>query len=82
VKAVGVRHARDPHRRHGRGRRAREAPQAAPWNLVRAAAVPMFLECRTYRFRAHSMFDPELYRAKAEVEAWKARGPIHASRRA
>jgi pyruvate dehydrogenase E1 component alpha subunit len=23
------------------------------------------------------MFDPELYRDKAEVEAWKTRGPIH-----
>jgi TPP-dependent pyruvate/acetoin dehydrogenase alpha subunit len=38
---------------------------------------PFFLEFRTYRFRAHSMFDPELYRDKAEVEAWKQRGPIH-----
>lgn len=38
---------------------------------------PMFIELRTYRFRAHSMFDAELYRAKSEVEAWKTRGPIH-----
>lgn len=38
---------------------------------------PAFVECRTYRFRAHSMFDAELYRQKDEVEAWKARGPIH-----
>jgi pyruvate dehydrogenase E1 component alpha subunit len=38
--------------------------------------APYFLECRTYRFRAHSMFDAELYRTKAEVEAWKARDPI------
>jgi pyruvate dehydrogenase E1 component alpha subunit len=37
----------------------------------------MFIEFRTYRFRAHSMFDPELYRDKAEVEAWRTRGPIH-----
>ncbi|MGZ5716195.1 MAG: pyruvate dehydrogenase (acetyl-transferring) E1 component subunit alpha [Caldimonas sp.] len=44
---------------------------------VRAGRGPVFLELRTYRFRAHSMFDPELYRDKAEVEAWKARGPIH-----
>jgi len=43
---------------------------------VRAGAGPYFLECRTYRFRAHSMFDPELYREKAEVEAWKQRCPI------
>lgn len=44
---------------------------------VRAGAGPLFMELRTYRFRAHSMFDPELYRAKSEVEAWKTRGPIH-----
>jgi pyruvate dehydrogenase E1 component alpha subunit len=44
---------------------------------VRSGAGPMFVELRTYRFRAHSMFDPELYRDKKEVEAWKTRGPIH-----
>ena len=43
---------------------------------VRAGAGPYFLECRTYRFRAHSMFDPELYREKAEVEVWKEHCPI------
>jgi pyruvate dehydrogenase E1 component alpha subunit len=37
----------------------------------------VFLEFRTFRFRAHSMFDPELYRDKQEVAAWKIRGPIH-----
>lgn len=41
-----------------------------------AGKGPYFLECRTYRFRAHSMFDPELYRDKAEVDAWKEKGPI------
>src|ERR1035437_3397296 len=45
---------------------------------VRAGAGPYFLECRTYRFRAHSMYDPELYRDKAEVEEWKKRDPIPA----
>jgi len=44
---------------------------------VRDGLGPFFLECRTYRFRAHSMFDPELYRDKAEVEQWKQRGPLH-----
>ncbi|HJV21553.1 MAG TPA: pyruvate dehydrogenase (acetyl-transferring) E1 component subunit alpha [Holophagaceae bacterium] len=39
---------------------------------------PFFLEARTYRFRAHSTADPELYRTKEEVEAWKARDPIRA----
>ena len=37
---------------------------------------PCFLELRTYRFRAHSMFDPQLYRDKSEVEEWKKRDPI------
>ncbi|MGB2819182.1 MAG: pyruvate dehydrogenase (acetyl-transferring) E1 component subunit alpha, partial [Burkholderiaceae bacterium] len=44
---------------------------------VRRTRTPFFLELHTYRFRAHSMFDSELYRAKVEVEAWKERGPIH-----
>lgn len=39
---------------------------------------PFFLECRTYRFRAHSMFDAELYRSKDEVAEWKKRDPIPA----
>jgi pyruvate dehydrogenase E1 component alpha subunit len=43
---------------------------------VRETCAPWFLECMTYRFRAHSMFDPELYRDKAEVEAWRRRCPI------
>jgi pyruvate dehydrogenase E1 component alpha subunit len=43
---------------------------------VRAGGGPHFLEFRTYRFRAHSMYDPELYRDKQEVEDWKKRDPI------
>ena len=43
---------------------------------VRGGGGPHFLECRTYRFRAHSMYDPELYRDKAEVEEWKKRDPL------
>jgi TPP-dependent pyruvate/acetoin dehydrogenase alpha subunit len=43
---------------------------------VRAGNGPHFLEAQTFRFRAHSMFDPELYRQKSEVEAWKERDPI------
>jgi pyruvate dehydrogenase E1 component alpha subunit len=43
---------------------------------VRETGAPWFLECMTYRFRAHSMFDPELYRDKAEVEMRKQRDPI------
>jgi pyruvate dehydrogenase E1 component alpha subunit len=37
---------------------------------------PYFLEYRTYRFRAHSMYDAELYRSKDEVARWKERDPI------
>jgi pyruvate dehydrogenase E1 component alpha subunit len=55
---------------------AHESTQAAA-ELVRDGGGPMFVEFRTYRFRAHSMFDAELYRDKDEVERWKARGPIH-----
>lgn len=44
---------------------------------VRAGEGPFFLECQTYRFRAHSMFDPDLYRAREEIEQWKQRGPLH-----
>lgn len=43
---------------------------------IRNGAGPALLEMRTYRFRAHSMFDPQLYRDKAEVEAWQKKGPI------
>ena len=43
---------------------------------VRSSGGPFLLECRTYRFRAHSMYDPELYRSKDEVEQWKRRDPI------
>jgi pyruvate dehydrogenase E1 component alpha subunit len=43
---------------------------------LRAGGGPHFLEFRTYRFRAHSMYDPELYRDKSEVEAWKQRDPL------
>ncbi len=45
---------------------------------VRDGRGPRFLELRTYRFRAHSMFDPDLYREKVEIEAWKLRDPIPA----
>ena len=47
---------------------------------VRAGGGPHFLEARTFRFRAHSMFDPERYREKSEVEAWKAHDPIQSLR--
>jgi pyruvate dehydrogenase E1 component alpha subunit len=45
---------------------------------VRDGGLPCLLELRTYRFRAHSMYDPDLYRSKEEVAAWKERDPIPA----
>lgn len=53
-----------------------EAAARRAVDAIRAAPGPRFLECRTYRFRAHSMFDPQLYREKAEVEQWTQRDPI------
>ncbi|WP_208619071.1 pyruvate dehydrogenase (acetyl-transferring) E1 component subunit alpha [Streptomyces hygroscopicus] len=43
---------------------------------IRAGTGAHFLELRTYRFRAHSMYDPDRYRDKAEIERWKAQDPI------
>ncbi len=50
---------------------ARQAVEA-----IRNGGGPHFLEMRTYRFRAHSMYDPDRYRDKAEVEQEKSRDPI------
>jgi len=47
-------------------------------DAVRSGAGPRFLELRTYRFRAHSMYDAELYRTKEEVHEWMRRDPIAA----
>ena len=43
---------------------------------ARAGEGPSFLEFRTYRYRGHSMSDPQKYRSKEEVEAYKDRDPI------
>jgi pyruvate dehydrogenase E1 component alpha subunit len=53
-----------------------EAAVRAALVHVRAGEGPQFIECQTYRFRAHSMFDAQLYRDKSEVERWKERDPI------
>lgn len=45
-------------------------------NDMRVQRTPAFLEARTYRFRAHSMYDPQLYRSKEEVKEWESRGPL------
>jgi len=43
---------------------------------IKAGGGPQFLEALTYRFRAHSMFDAELYRDKSEVQEWKKEDPL------
>ncbi|MBW6505133.1 MAG: pyruvate dehydrogenase (acetyl-transferring) E1 component subunit alpha [Rhodobacteraceae bacterium] len=53
-----------------------EAATRCALAAMRTDPAPQFLECRSYRFRAHSMFDAELYRDKAEVAEWRKKGPI------
>ena len=55
---------------------AMEAAARRAVAALRDGRGPYFLECKTYRFRAHSMFDAQLYRKKEEVETWKQRDPI------
>jgi pyruvate dehydrogenase E1 component alpha subunit len=38
---------------------------------------PQLVEAVTYRFRGHSMADPEEYRSKEDVEEWRKRDPIN-----
>jgi TPP-dependent pyruvate/acetoin dehydrogenase alpha subunit len=53
-----------------------EAAVSRAATAIRGGGGPFLLEARTYRFRAHSMYDPELYRSKDEVERWMKRDPI------
>lgn len=55
---------------------ARAARRAT--GMITAGSGPVFIEFQTYRFRAHSMFDPDLYRSIEEVDQWKLRDPIPA----
>jgi len=48
---------------------------------IRAGSGPQFLEVTTYRFRGHSMGDPERYRKHAEVVKWEEEDPIGIFRR-
>ena len=45
-------------------------------DIVRESGRPFLLEIKTYRYRAHSLADPDLYRTKEEIERWKRRDPI------
>ncbi len=43
---------------------------------ARSERAPQLVEAVTYRYRGHSMADPEEYRTKDEVEEWRTRDPI------
>ena len=43
---------------------------------AREERQPVLVEAVTYRFRGHSMADPEEYRSKEQVEEWRKRDPI------
>jgi TPP-dependent pyruvate/acetoin dehydrogenase alpha subunit len=43
---------------------------------ARAGGGPSLIECRTYRYRGHSRFEPAGYRAKEEENEWKKRDPL------
>jgi pyruvate dehydrogenase E1 component alpha subunit len=43
---------------------------------AREERQPMLVEAITYRFRGHSMADPEEYRTKEQVEEWRKRDPV------
>jgi pyruvate dehydrogenase E1 component alpha subunit len=44
--------------------------------IAREERRPILVEALTYRFRGHSMADPEEYRTKEQVEEWRKRDPI------
>ena len=48
---------------------------------AREDRAPQLVEAVTYRFRGHSMADPEEYRSKEEVEDWRKRDPIETFRK-
>jgi pyruvate dehydrogenase E1 component alpha subunit len=43
---------------------------------ARSGSGPFFLEAMTYRFRGHSMGDPERYRKQDEIKKWQEDDPI------
>ncbi|WP_299649273.1 pyruvate dehydrogenase (acetyl-transferring) E1 component subunit alpha [uncultured Tateyamaria sp.] len=53
-----------------------EAAARRALTSIAETGQPYFLECKTYRFRAHSMFDAQLYRSKEEIAEWRSKGPI------
>jgi pyruvate dehydrogenase E1 component alpha subunit len=55
--------------------RVRQAAESAI-EYIRSGKGPFFLEIETYRFRGHSMGDPERYRKQEEVKHWQENDPI------
>ena len=43
---------------------------------ARSGGGPTLIECKTYRHKGHSRFDPAIYRPKEEVEEWLKKDPI------
>src|SRR3954452_4031951 len=57
-----------------------EACVSAALQKAREDRQPQLVEAVTYRFRGHSMADPEEYRTKEQVEEWRKRDPINVFR--
>jgi len=53
-----------------------EQAARAAVGAIRGGGGPYFLELKTYRFRAHSLYDPDRYRVKDEIKQWMTRDPI------
>jgi len=53
-----------------------EAAAKVACNTIRNSGGPQFIECQTYRFKGHSMFDTQRYRSSDEVAEWRTKGPI------
>ena len=62
-------------RRDGR-RSTRTRSRSEALRVAREERRPILVEAITYRFRGHSMADPEEYRTKEQVEEWRERDPI------
>ncbi|TML26490.1 MAG: pyruvate dehydrogenase (acetyl-transferring) E1 component subunit alpha [Actinobacteria bacterium] len=53
-----------------------QAVTAEALRRAREERQPVLVEAITYRFRGHSMADPEEYRTREQVEEWRRRDPI------